>query len=356
VGSVLKPVLSFNTEFIIFISMFYDLKMFNFEAFTVESEALKKNPLGDPSLKRNVLLVPTSVVPPKNGYSLIYVLAGLTGNGPYYVNEKFGQENMVQTLDRCVKKKAAPNAIYVLVDAMTKWGGSQFLNSEGCGRYQDYIVKELHPQLMSRFDINPQKVAVIGGSSGGYGALHLCSKYPDKFPHCGAIAPDCAFDVSLAPELLRATMVISKRGGLEAMINSHHKGELVGSRGWHDFINTIGMAYCYSPMRRSSKGVLPEWPVDFETGEIINEVWREWLKKDPCVFLKRRKERVKRLKSIFVEVGKSDQFLLQFGARRIHKTFREEGISHHYGEFKGDHFDIGKNRPTLYKYLLSKGL
>ena len=38
-----------------------------------------------------------------------------------------------------------PMALVVFVDASTSWGGSQFLNSAGCGPYLDYLCDEVIP-------------------------------------------------------------------------------------------------------------------------------------------------------------------------------------------------------------------
>ena len=145
----------------------------------VESEALKKNPLRDTHVRRNPVVLPVAEAP-KSGWPVVFVLAGYAGNGTKYFSDKGFENNFIQVLDAAVHKGDAPRAVYVFVDAWTSWGGSQFINSSGTGNYQDYIVKELVPAVEDSFSVDQEagKWCVFGGSSGGYGALHLSSQFP----------------------------------------------------------------------------------------------------------------------------------------------------------------------------------
>lgn len=177
----------------------FQLKNFNLETLTIKSQALKGNPWNDSVVRHNPVLAPKSK-PPRDGYPVVLVLAGFTGNGPKYFGLRTFEANFPQELDQCVSENRAPLALYVFVDAMTFWGGSQFLNSDGMGRYEDYVVKELCQAISEKYPAEQlgKRWCVMGGSSGGYGALHLASKYPEKFSTMAAVAPDSFFDESFA--------------------------------------------------------------------------------------------------------------------------------------------------------------
>ena len=173
----------------------FELKHFDQKTLVVNSECLRGNPLGDPTTRFNPVLIPKSP-PPADGWPVVLILSGFTGNGTNAFNVKTFETNTPQTLDLCVDRGEAPSALYVFCDAMTAWGGSQFLNSAGTGRYEDYIVNELCELIRTTLPSsrNHEKWCVAGGSSGGYGALHLVTcaaagKTP-RFSHAIAIAPD----------------------------------------------------------------------------------------------------------------------------------------------------------------------
>lgn len=321
------------------------LSHFNIQTLVIESKVLKKNPLGDPTKRFSPVLVPKNVDKP---LSVVLVLAGFSGNGTKYFNQRFHDPGFPETLDSLVEAGQAPHSVYVFVDAMTYWGGSQFINSAGCGRYEDYLLDELLPTLEGQLLIDSSRVAVFGGSSGGYGALHLASSHPQRFPYAVAIAPDSFFEASLLPEVRQALYAIKELGGVEGMKRKLKAGRLQKRRDFHTLMNAVGMAYCYSDKIKKSE---PQWPVDMETGALKKDIWKSWLKHDPVVFLKERRSKVKKVKGIYLDVGTHDQYCLQYGTRQIFKVLKSMNAKFSYSEFDGNHFDISLRRPEALAWL-----
>lgn len=323
----------------------YKLENYDIETLQINSEVLASNPLQDPSTRYNPVLVPREK---KEGLPVVLVLAGFTGNGPNYFNIKSFAENMIQTIDRCTTLGQAPEALYVFVDAVTFWGGAQFLNSPHTGRYEDYVVGEVVTAVKETYSTNTDQWAVCGGSSGGYGALHLGSAYPDIFSYVGALAPDSAFEVTLLPDIYKSLLSINKLGGVKGVRRELKSGRLLKNKKWHDILNAVGMASCYSPEA--------EGPFDFflpvdEKGKIIESVWRVWKEKDPVSFLARRQEGVEELKGLYLSVGIYDQFQLYFGARQICEILESYNLNFDYSEFEGSHFELGQRRPHMWLWL-----
>ncbi len=330
----------------------YELKNFNIQTLVVKSKGLKSNPLKDPLERQIPVLVPKKN---KKPLSVIFVLAGFSGVGGKYFNIKFKENNFTQELDVCVTKNKAPNALYVFVDAITYWGGSQFINSKGTGDYEDFIIKEVYKLVKSNFQVSndPAKWCVMGGSSGGYGALHLASKYPDKFSWAAAIAPDCFFEMSLLPEIYTALPVIIKFGGIHGIKKEIETGRFLNRRDSFSFLNAIGMGTCYAPHPQKKHEVL--WPIDINTGVINKKHWNKWCSHDPINFLKKRLVKVKKLKGVYLDVGTRDQYHLQYGTRQIFNTMRAVNKNIYYSEFSGSHYDIGQRRPNLWSWLMGQG-
>jgi len=307
----------------------YELSTFTVGTLKIESEVLKGNPLKDPTTRFNPVLMP----PLKTAWPVVIILAGFTGNAPFYFNPKFNEKNSIQVIDEATAKGEAPLALYVFVDALTSWGGSQFINSAATGNYEDYIVQELVPALKKQFPVSedPKDWCVTGGSSGGYGALHLGSKYPDIFSLVAAIAPDCFFEASLLPELYHVLPVWEKYGqssmkALEELRN----GRLSKYRNWHTLLNSFGMAACYGATGESGQF---QFPLDVQTAEKIPSLWQSWLNKDPLHFLPERVEALRKISGIYLDVGKKDNYHLQFGARQISKMLKAAQVSHEYIEY-----------------------
>lgn len=336
------------------------LKNYSIKSLSIKSSALKQNPLKDATRRENPVLLPHALSRPlphtlskstgsRKSYSkdlegIIFILAGFSGNGPNYLSLKSFEENYAQTIDRLTTKGLAPRAAYVFVDAWTSLGGSQFINSSAVGKYEDYIVKELLPAARAALGKN-LKVAIMGGSSGGYGAIHLATKFPKYFPYLLAVAPDAAFEVSLLKDIYKTANYL-QHFKQEDFMKKLKAGELKKLRDFHSILNAVAMSACYSP-----RGKNIDLPVDFYTGELKPHVWKKWQEKDPVHFLKKRLVATRKLKGVFLEVGKKDEFQLHFGARRIHQLWKKAKIPHHYNEFDGGHFDLSTRRDKMLTWL-----
>ena len=316
-------------------------RSFHFEAFPIESRILpsfkKKR-----AVKNNLVLFPKTRA--KN-YPLVFILPGFGGSPPSFFKRKpFFSFSKAEILDRMAAVKKAPKAVYVVVDAMTLWGGSQFINSP-LGNYEDYLVRELFFEIKKRFSINSKKVCVMGASSGGYGALHLSSKYGGSFPYVAALAPDSLFELSLLPECYKALPIIKKMGGVRAIENQLKKKTLKSKSESFLVLNALAMAFCYG--EKVSSQVFPIQ----KNGDINKKAWNFWKEKDPIVFLQKRKGQIKKIKAVYLSSGKFDEFFLQYGTRKIEEILKKQKVKVSFFEFEGGHFQMEESFRGAWKWL-----
>jgi hypothetical protein len=81
-------------------------------------------------------------------------------------------------------------------------------------------------------------------------------------------------------------------------------------------------------------------PFDLRTCELIPERWNNWLAHDPLVMLEHAAEALGSLHGLYIDVGCYDQYLIQYGTRRLVDQLTTRGIAHHYEEFEGTHSSI----------------
>ena len=74
-------------------------------------------------------------------YPTIYWLPGYTGTGLGALSYDPWSPSIPEAMDRAIAE-GAPEAVVVLVDGFTRFGGSQYLNSPANGRYEDYVVED----------------------------------------------------------------------------------------------------------------------------------------------------------------------------------------------------------------------
>lgn len=323
----------------------WNFKNYHLKTLVVNSQILKKNPLKDTPIRRCPVLVPNNK---KNYNKWVLVLSGFTGNGGKNFNVRFHEMIFPNAIDQWTSQKKIPQALYIFVDAMTYWGGSQFINSHGCGRYEDYIMKELLPHIQSHWaPESTPKICVMGGSSGGYGALHLSTQYPQIFHQCIAIAPDSFFDMSLLPEIYQALPYIEQWGDIRGIKKRIEEEKFFGHSKSFTVLNALGMSLCYSPKSNCYKKF--DSPIDLKSGQVIPSIWKEWKKKDPIYFLDKRK--ISKNTSFYIDVGNKDQFHLQYGCRQIRDILQRKKAHIAYNEFDGHHFDISQRRFPALQWL-----
>lgn len=329
----------------------FDLQNYDIQTLVIESQALKGNPLSDPTLRHVPVLVPKNKT--HENYPLVLFLSGYAGDGVKSFSFKGFETNLVQDIDLWTTEGSAPLAVYAFANAWTVWGGSQFINSAGCGAYEDYLLTEVCAQLKQHLPVSRQASdwCVHGGSSGGYGALSIASKHSDVFKKVVAIAPDSFFEASLLPEIYRALPLIKDLGGTKQILKLHRSGELKLSGGtFFQVFNVMAMAHCYAPLDSQQE---PIFPID-EQGLLLEDVWKEWKAHDPVEFLSKAKSRLQSINGLYLSVGTRDEYGLQYGARQIHQQIQDVVPDIFYKEFKGTHRDLSNDRVESLKWLKQK--
>jgi S-formylglutathione hydrolase FrmB len=62
---------------------------------------------------------------------------------------------------------------------------------------EQYVLKSVLPFIEDRWGSKPPRIALLGTSMGGQGALRFAFKYPDKFPIVAALSPAIDYHIRL---------------------------------------------------------------------------------------------------------------------------------------------------------------
>jgi S-formylglutathione hydrolase FrmB len=323
-----------------------DLQHFEIREERFESAALRGNPAGDPHVRTVSVLVPKRGARGDERFPVVYFLAGFTGSGRSFLNWHAWTPSVPERIDRLRARNLIGDVIAVFPDAFTVYGGSQYLNSTATGRYEDMMIADLVPWVDERFPSlgAARHRAIVGKSSGGYGALVLGMRHPGTFSAVACHSGDMYFEYCYANDFPKLLRQLDRHGSLEAFLKAFFDApkktsELVLA------MNIVAMAAAYSPAPEKPWRV--ELPFDGRTGEIRPGVWSRWLEQDPVRLCERHAESLKRLRLLYLDCGKSDQFHLQYGLRVLTGKLKALGIRHEAEEFDDDHSD------TSYRYETS---
>jgi enterochelin esterase family protein len=309
-----------------------------------ESKVLSDNPLGDPPVREVGIYLPPSYDQSSRRYPLVIFLPGFTGTGLQLLNRSAWQLPLDRRLEALFESGNARECIVLLPDCFTRYGGSQYVDSPAIGRYATYVSDELPAFLDSGFRTIPRREAraVIGKSSGGYGALQLAMRRPDIFGAVGSHAGDAAFELSYQREFGHVVMGLERKGGIVKFLEWFEQQPQ--KPGWAiEVMSNLCCSAAWSPNAKGPYGVGIgfELPVDLRTGELIDHNWSRWLREDPVRMLDDAKhiDALRSMRAIFLDAGLGDEYNLQLGARRIADKLRAAGIGVVHEEFEGGHMN-----------------
>lgn len=299
-----------------------------------QSQVLKDNPLGDNAERELYVYLPPDYDGERR-FPVVYCLTGFTGRGKMLLNDSAFTPNLAQRMDKLIAQEKIQPMIVVMPDCFTHYGGSQYINSTATGNYEDYLTAELVQFVDKNLLTIPDKNfrAVMGKSSGGYGALILGMRHSDKFGLICSTSGDCYFEMCYLPDFPKAFRAV-KGNPKKLLAKFWDENE---KKGKHDFdgLNIIGMSACYSP-----NGSEFDLPFDLETGELRNEIWQKWLAHDPVRLVESSVENLKSLKLLYIDAGTRDEFSLDIGAKILCDRLKKHEVPHLHEEFDDGHFNI----------------
>lgn len=314
----------------------------------VRSPALEDNPLGDAAIRTLPVYVPPGYDPESSRrYPTFYVLHAYGTNAASAVAARPWETNVVQWIDRLIGEKKMPPALLVVVDGWTRLGGSQYVDSIHNGAYATYAARD----VVAHVDANYRTIAreggraVLGRSSGGFGAFHLATTHPGVFCAFASQSGDAYFDRSLTGAFALAQRTLEAYDGDARAFVEAFEGKHKRSQAEFETMMILAQAAAYSPAGPQPFAV--DLPFDERTGEVRSEVFARWLSYDPIEVAASRRVALERLRLRFVDAGRRDEYALDIAARVLAQRLRDLGVSVTHQEFEDDH------RNTGYRYAAS---
>ncbi|KGJ91695.1 alpha/beta hydrolase-fold protein [Colwellia psychrerythraea] len=237
------------------------------------------------------IYLPSSYGSTNKQYPVMYYLHGYGGNA----NEA---SVITNTLDNYILADKAQEMIVVGINGNNQFGGSFYANSPVTGNWRDFVTKD----VISYIDNNYRTLAkadyrgIVGYSMGGYAAINIAFKHPDKFKHLFSLSPGL-FDEK----------------GLDIATRQWR------NEGWSTFMNRYGAAFAY-------KGNTNNWFDWNETSAVIRTKWASGFGNLPAK-VDDYQQLSEPLTSIHIEYGSKDRFTwIPQGSRYLVKLLKNKTI------------------------------
>jgi Putative esterase len=316
----------------------------------ITSELLRGNPLGDPYERPLLVYLPPGYDDePDRHYPAVYVIQGFTGHIAMWRNRTPFRQPFPELADAVFASGEAPPAIVVYVDAWTSYGGSQFVDSPGTGRYHSYLCDEVVPWVDARYRTiaDTGHRAITGKSSGGFGAMITPMLRPDLFGALATHSGDSLYEYCYIPEFPAAVRHLRRYDGDIWRWWEDFRSRVAFTREEdHNLLGLLGVAACFSA---NDDGTI-DLPFDPRTGLIRPDVWQRWLDWDPVRMVPRYAGELRGLRAIWIDAGTRDEFNLDIGAGAFRAGLKTVGVPDDVIRF--ELFDAG-HMSIEYRYPLS---
>ncbi|MGQ0609456.1 MAG: alpha/beta hydrolase [Chloroflexota bacterium] len=324
----------------------------------IDSQALTGNVLGDPHRRPLYVYTPPGYDDETDRrYPSVYLLQGLTGQVDMWRSRKAFSRSTPEAIDAWFATVGAAPAIVVFVDAWTRLGGAQFLDSAATGRYHTYLCDEIVAFVDDRYRTLARAAhrGVAGKSSGGYGAMVTPMQRPDLFGGLVTHAGDALFEACYQPDFREAARALRDEygGSYDAFWADFRSRPGRSKRTDGTLLNVWCMAACYSA---DPDGTV-RLPFEPLTGRLLPEIWDRWLALDPVRMVPRHADALRGLRAIWVDAGRSDDFYLDLGADAFRGELASLGIDDHrlrFELFDGTHSGIDWRYPEAIGWLAER--
>jgi S-formylglutathione hydrolase FrmB len=144
----------------------------------VEFKLMKAETLGGIDQPYSIFLPPSYTKEPTRTYPVVYFLHGLNNDHTSWTVDRYGH------LQNKVEEMILAGKIPEIIMVHPRGDNSFYCNYvDGTKRYEDYVVSDLVNYIQANYRAKKERrFRSIGGTSmGGYGALKIAMKFPDRY-------------------------------------------------------------------------------------------------------------------------------------------------------------------------------
>src|SRR5918995_1899515 len=197
----------------------------------------------------------------------------------------------------------------------------------------------------------PPTASTAAKSSGGYGAMVVPMLRPDGFSALASHAGDALFEAAYLPEFPTFTRTIRDHfdGSMDVFLEALAAADHFDMERFRA-IEFYGYAAAYSPdPQRPGRALLP---VDLASGRLIDDIWAQWLEKDPVRMAPAHAEALRSMRRIYLDAGTRDEYYLDLGATAFGAELDKLGVEHTVELFDGKHGGISWRYPGAIRELV----
>lgn len=322
----------------------------------ITSDVLRHNPLGDPHERQLFVYTPPGYDEDLDRrYPSIYLIQGYTGQVEMWRHPFPWRGSVPAAIDARMADGSCPPAVIVYVDAWTRFGGSQFVDSPGTGRYHTYLCEEVVPFVDARYRTLADRDhrGIQGKSSGGFGAMITPMLRPDLFGGFATHAGDALYEACYVKGFAEAARALREHydGSYDRFLDDFFDRPGMTKPDDGNLIMTYGVAACFSA---EDDGTV-RLPFEVATGRLVDDVWQRWLDWDPVRMVAGHADALRSQRAIWIDAGRKDDWFLDLGAEAFRRELESIDVTdYHFELFEATHSGIDYRYPLSVAYLAER--
>jgi hypothetical protein len=195
----------------------------------------------------------------------------------------------------------------------------------------------------------PAHRAIMGKSSGGFGAMITPMLRPDLFGALATHAGDSLYELSYLPAFGKCVRYLRDYGGdIWRWWEDFSSRTAFTKEADQELLMLLGVSACFS----AAPDGTPELPFEPATGVLRAQVWQRWLDWDPVRMIPRHAAALRSLRAIWIDAGTRDEWFLDVGAEAVRAALLASGVAPERIRF--ELFDA-THMAIEYRYPLSLG-
>ncbi len=339
---------------------------------TVFARSLRGNRLGETLNRKILVYLPPGYHAAANRhrrYPVVYLLAGLGGDHRNFAAD--GTPNRIaagrppridlgldmQTIaDQLIAGNAIDEAILVGVSGMNTYANHWFACSQIIGDYRSHLARDIVRYVDRNFRTRRTRDdrALIGHSSGAFGALSLAIEYPHKFGAVAVLGPAgndfaAAVPPSSVPRLIELFLLANPTAIGDPVLLPVDGSPIPDGPFWElwgstppggTFVNNaiFSLASAYSP-NADSPPFLVDLPFMYPEKVIVQRILDRWLDDDLASQVTEAAGNLVRT-PVYLHRGLGPTVLHpEVGdIPLLRNAFINSGVAHTFEELRGDHF------------------
>jgi len=290
---------------------------------TVHGKSLEGNLSNDPADRSvSVYLPPSYKKEAKRRYPVVYFLHGFTDSDELWFRAEKHWINLPTVLDKALAAPGAQEAIVVMPDALTRFGGSMYSSSVTTGDWETFVARELVAYVDSHYRTLARAGSrgLTGHSMGGYGTIRIGMKFPEVFSSFYALSPCCLSGPNPARPNAPSRAESLKAGDDVAKLDFGTKAQLASAAAW-------------SPNPKN-----PPFFLDLTTanGEARPAILAKQAASAPLVNIDQYVANLRRLRALAFDAGDKD-VQIAGTIRTLDKMLSDYEVPHLFEIYDGNH-------------------